>query len=160
VFELGKDLFDGVQVWRVFGQKEELGSCGTDELTHDSASVAAEIVHDHDIAGTKRRKKDLLDIEAKAIAVDWPLKKLWRLDPVMAQRGQEGHGLPTAVWNLGGKPLATRCPSPQCRHIGSGPGLVDEDQALRLDAVLIFDPLGSPPCDVGTIAFASHHAFF
>ena len=84
-------------------------------------------------------------------------EKPWRLDPVMAQGRQEGHGLPAAVWNLGGKPLAAW---PQCRHIGPGPGLIDEDQTLRLDAILIFDPLGSPPCDVWTIAFASHHAFF
>ena len=35
-----------------------------------------------------------------------------------------------------------------------------ESQALRFDAILVFDPLGSPPCDVGTIAFASHYAFF
>ena len=78
----------------------------------------------------------------------------------MAQGGQEGHGHPAAVWNLGGKPLATRCPPPQGRHIGPGPGLVDEDQALRFDAILIFDPLGSSSCHVGAIAFASHHAFF
>jgi hypothetical protein len=25
---------------------------------------------------------------------------------------------------------------------------------------LIFDPLSSPPCHVGAIALASHHAFF
>jgi hypothetical protein len=97
---------------RVFGQEEELGSDGTDELTYGSAAVAAEIVQNHDVAGVKRRKKDLLDIEAETLAIDRPLEKPWCLDPVMAQRGQEGHGLPTAVWNLGGEPLATRCPSP------------------------------------------------
>src|SRR5579863_1463767 len=43
---------------------------------------------------------------------------------------------------------------------GPGPGLVDEDQPFRFDTILIFCPLGSPPCDLGTIAFASHHAFF
>jgi hypothetical protein len=160
VFELGKDLFDGVQVGGVFGQEEEFGSCGSDELTHDSASVTAEIVHDHDIAGTQRRKQDLLDIEAETLAIDRALEKPWRLDPVMAQGGQEGHGLPAAVWNFDGKPLSTWGPTPQCRHVGSGPGLVNENQALRLDAILIFDPLGSPSCDVGTIAFASRHAFF
>src|SRR5262249_20693682 len=88
-----------------------------------------------------------------------PLEKPWCLDGVMAQCGQEGHGLPAAVWNFGGKPLAAWRPSPQCRHIGPGPGLVDEDQALRFDATLIFDPLSSPSGYVWTIAFASHHAF-
>jgi hypothetical protein len=38
---------------------------------------------------------------------------------------------------------ASQVGSPQRRHIGSGPGLVDEDQPFRSDAILIFDPLGS-----------------
>jgi hypothetical protein len=51
--------------------------------------MAAEIVHDYDVAGTKRREKDLFDVEAETIAIDWPLKKPWRLDPVVTQGGQE-----------------------------------------------------------------------
>src|SRR5690242_15381009 len=96
----------------------------------------------------------------EAVAIDRTLEKPGCLDPITTQRRQECHGLPAAMWNLGGKPLTARRPSPQWCHIGSGPGLVDEDQTLRPDAILVFDPLGSPPCDVGTIAFASHHAFF
>jgi hypothetical protein len=122
--------------------------------------VAAEIVHNHDVTGTERREQHLLDVDAEAVAVDWALKKSWRFDAIMSQGGQERHGFPAAVWNLGGKPLAARRPSPQCCHIGPGPRLVDEDQTLRFDPILIFNPPGSPPCDVATIAFASHHAFF
>src|SRR5437763_258057 len=160
VFELGEDLLDGVQVGRVFGQEEELGACRTDELTHDFASVAAEIVHDYDVARTKRRKQNFLYIDPKAVAIDRAIEKPWRLDAVMALGRQERHGLAAAVWNLGGRTLAARRPSPQGRHLGPGTGLVVVYQAVRLDAIFIFDPLGSPPCDVGTIAFASHHAFF
>ena len=129
-------------------------------MTHDFASVAAEIVHDDDVAGAKRREENLLHVEAKAVAVDWALDKPWRLDPVMAQGCQKGHSLPAAVWNLGGEPAPAWRPSAQGRHIGPGPGLIDEDQTLRFDAILIFDPPGSSSGDVGTIAFASHHAFF
>ena len=56
--------------------------------------------------------------------------------------------------------MAARRPSPQWSHIGPGPGLIDEDQPLRFDAILIFCPLDAPTRHVGTIAFASHHAFF
>src|SRR5947207_13315710 len=80
VFELGEDLLDGVQVGRVFGQEEELGACRTDELTHDFASVAAEIVHDYDVARTKRRKQNFHYIDPKAVAIDRALEKPWRLD--------------------------------------------------------------------------------
>ena len=55
---------------------------------------------------------------------------------------------------------AARRPAPQRRHVGLGPGLVDEDQALRVDPVLILRPLRSPARDVGTIVLAGDHGFF
>src|SRR2546430_14421807 len=57
VLELGEDLLDGVQVGRVFGQEEELGACRTDELTHDFASVAAEIRSEERRVGKECRSR-------------------------------------------------------------------------------------------------------
>jgi len=122
--------------------------------------LTAEIVQDDGIAGTKGRQENLLDIDPEAHAIDWSLDEPWRVDPVMAQGRQEGHGFPAAVRNLGAESVPARGPSPQGRHVCPGPGLVDEDQPLSFDATLVLCPLGSPPCHVGTIAFASHHAFF
>ena len=160
MLELGEDLFDRVQVGRVFWQEEELGAGGSDERPHRLAFVATEIVHDDDVTFAQRGQEDLLDIGSKALAVDRPLKQPRCIDAVMAQGGQEGRGLPVAVRDLGDETLAAWRPSAQRRHVGLGPGLVDEDQALRLDFILILDPLRSPPRDVGSIAFASHHGFF
>src|SRR5229473_6865472 len=160
LYRLGEGLLDGVEVGGVFRQEEKLSSCRADELAHGFAFVAAEIVHDHDITRAKRWEEDLLHVETKAVAIDRTFEKPWRIDPVVAQCRQKGHGLPAAVWNLGGEPAATWRPSAQRSHVGPGPGLVDEDQPLRFDATLIFCPLCPPPRDVGTIAFASHHAFF
>ena len=157
---LAKTCSMGFRSGEYFGRKKELGADGANELTHGFASVAAEIVQDNDIAGAKRRQKNLRHVGPKALAVDRPLDKPRRIDPVMAQCRQESHGLPTAVWNLGGQPVAARGPSPQWGHIGPGPGLIDEDQPLRFDAVLILCPLDAPPRHVGTVALASHHAFF
>jgi len=160
VLELGKDLFDRVQVGRVFWQEEEFGADRTDEMANCFAPVAAKVIQDDDIAGAKDGQKHLLDIGAKAHTIDRPLDEPWRIDPIMAQGRQEGHGLPAAVGNLGVKSAPARRPSPQGRHIGPGPGLVDEDQSLSFDAALIFCPLGAPPRDLGSIPFASRHAFF
>src|SRR5216684_938670 len=91
---------------------------------------------------------------------DWAVKNPWSLDPVVAQGGQEGRGPPPAVRDLGVEPHAAGRPSPQRRHVGLGPGLVDEDQALRLDPALILGPLRPPTGDVGTIALAGRDAFF
>ena len=43
VLELGKDLFDRVQIGRVFWQEEEFGADRTDELANCFAPVAAKV---------------------------------------------------------------------------------------------------------------------
>jgi hypothetical protein len=45
-------------------------------------------------------------------------------------------------------------------HVGLGPGLVDEDQAGRVNPALILSPLSPSPCDVGPILLAGVQAFF
>ncbi len=110
--------------------------------------------------GRRVGKEDLLEVEAEALAVDRALEQPWRRDPIVTQRRQESHGLPAAVRNPANEPLATWRPTPQRRHIGSGPSLVDEDKPLRINAFLMLYPLRPPARDVATIPFASHHAFF
>jgi len=70
VLDLGEDLLDRVQVRRVFRQEEELGSSRANELAYGFSFVAAEIVHDYDIAGMKRGDEDLFDIGPEALTVD------------------------------------------------------------------------------------------
>lgn len=52
------------------------------------------------------------------------------------------------------EPLAARRPSPERRHIGLGPCLANEDQALGCDPGLIFFPLLAPARDVRAILLA------
>jgi hypothetical protein len=47
--------------------------------------VAAEIVHDHEIAGSETRDQNVLDIVPEALAVDWPVKDTRCIDAVAAQ---------------------------------------------------------------------------
>jgi hypothetical protein len=61
------DLFDGIQVGRVFWQEEELCAGGANELTHGFVSMAAEIVQDHDIAN---------EFKDKTTAIN----QLWQMD--------------------------------------------------------------------------------
>ncbi|MGY4473638.1 hypothetical protein ACVILL_001052 [Bradyrhizobium sp. USDA 3364] len=159
VLELGKDLFDRVQVGRVFWQEEEFGADRTDELAALLLWLPR-LSQDDDIAGSKDGQKHLLDIGTKAHTIDRPLDEPWRINPVVAQGRQEGHGLPAAVRNLGRKSVPAQGPSPKRSHVGPGPGLADKDQPLSFDATLILCPLGSPASHLGTIAFASRHAFF
>jgi hypothetical protein len=65
-----------------------------------------------------------------------------------------------AMWNFGFEPLPPQGPAPQRRHIGLGPGLVDEDQPRWIDSRLILLPTGSMACDVRPVLFAGQNAFF
>ena len=75
VLELGEDLFDRVQIGGIFRQEDQLGAGGTDELTHGVAFVAAEIVHDDDVAGFQGGDENRLDIGSEALAVDRAIEK-------------------------------------------------------------------------------------
>jgi hypothetical protein len=122
--------------------------------------VAAEIVHDDNVTGLQGWEENFIDVNCEALTVDRAIENPWRLDPIVAQCGQEGCGLPVSVRDLGYEPAAARRPAPQGGHVGLGPGLVDEDQALRIDLALILLPLRASAGDVRTFAFAGDDAFF
>jgi hypothetical protein len=64
------------------------------------------------------------------------------------------------VWHLGHQtPAAQRAPVAP-RHVGLGPGLVDEHQATRIKPALIFLPLLPPAGHVGAILLGGEQAFF
>ena len=104
--------------------------------------------------------ENLLDIEVEALAVDRAVDEPRRGDAIMAQGGQEGHGLPVAMRHLGLDALSDRRPAPERRHVGLGPGLVDEHQAGGVDAALIQDPLRPPTRDIGTILLGRDQRLF
>jgi len=160
VLELGEGLLDRVEIRGILGQEDQLGADGSDSAAHDLALVTAEIVQDDDVAWPQGRNQHLLDIDAEPLSVDRSIDQPGRLDAITAQGSQEGHGLPAAVRNLGFEPCASLCPSPERRHVGLGPGLIEKYQAAGIDPVLILTPLRAPSRDVGTILLAGQRGFF
>src|SRR6202043_1679048 len=128
-----------------------VGAGGTDSATYGVGLVRAEIVHDDDVAVPQGRDQNLLDVEKEGFAIDRPLDEPRSGDAIVAQSGHEGHGLPAAVRYLGFDALTARRPAPQRRHIGFGPGLIDEPQPSAFDPIPILGPLRPPTGDIGTI---------
>jgi hypothetical protein len=56
--------------------------------------------------------------------------------------------------------LTARRPAPQRRHIGFGPGLIDEHQPRGIDPIPIFDPLRPSTGDIGTVLFGGNQRLF
>lgn len=59
--------------------------------------MAAEIVHDDDVAGLQHGYELLLDIGAEALAVDRSVEDERGRQPVAAQRAEEGQRAPVVV---------------------------------------------------------------
>lgn len=122
--------------------------------------MAGQVVHDHNIAGGERGDQELIDPLGKALPVDRLIEHAGRIDPVAAQGGDECHGSPMAIGHLCVQALTLGCPTPQRRHVGLGPSLVDEDQAPWINPALILLPLLAPPGDLWPELFGRQHAFF
>ena len=160
MFELGEELLDRVQIGRVFRQVEESGAGAADGTTHGVGLVRAEIVHDDDVAVPQGWDQNLLDVEKEGFAIDRPLDEPRGGDAIVAQSGHERQSLPAAVRHFGSDALTARRPAPQRRHIGFGPGLIDEHQPSGIDPILILGPLRPPPGNIGTILLGGNQRLF
>jgi len=98
--------------------------------------VAAEIVHDDDVARLQLRNENLLNVGAEAFAVDWTVEQARRGEAIAAQGANEGQRPPMTVWREAPDPLALGAPSVQWSHVGLDPGLVDENQASGIEVGL------------------------
>jgi hypothetical protein len=64
------------------------------------------------------------------------------------------------VRDFGDQPLAARRPAVEARHVGLGPGLVDEDPARRRDALLVIAPARPVAACVRAILLARDERLF
>jgi hypothetical protein len=64
------------------------------------------------------------------------------------------------VRHLGDQASATRTTPVTARHVGLGPGFVDEDQALGIEPPLMLLPPSPPARDIGAVLLTGVQAFF
>ena len=160
VFELGKDLFDRVEIGAIGREKEEPCADSPDRGADGLAFVAAEIVENDYIAWFQRRDENLFDIEQERLAVDRTIDDPRRIDPVVTQGGKEGHRLPMAIRGLGLEPFSAQTPAAQWRHVRLDPSLIDEDEPPRIDLPLIGFPARPLAGDVRPVLLAWQNGFF
>ena len=122
--------------------------------------MAAEIVHDDDVAWLEDRDELLFDVGAEAFAVDRAVEDARRGEPIAAQCAEEGHRAPVAVRRKARQPGALRSPSAQRGHAGRDPGLVEEDQAAGIEAGLPGLPSAPPAGDVRAGLLNGEQCFF
>ena len=136
VLDLGEGLFDRIEVGGIWRQIPEPCAGDFDQAAQGSRLVAAKIVHDDDVARLKLRDENLLNIGAEAFAVDWAVEQARGGETVTAQGAKECQRPPMTMWREAPHPLAFWPPSAQWSHVGLDPGLVDKDQASRVEVGL------------------------
>jgi hypothetical protein len=65
-----------------------------------------------------------------------------------------------AVRHAGTPALAAPAAAMASRQVGRGPGLVDEDEAIRIELELVLEPGFAPLQDVGTILLGGMGGLF
>ena len=113
VLDLGKSLFDRIEIGRAWRQEPEPCAGRPDHLPDGGRLVRAEIVHDDDVAGLEHRHELLLDPGAEAVTVDRPIEDARGRQPVPAQRAEKGQRLPVAMRGKAAQAFAFEAPSAQ-----------------------------------------------
>lgn len=150
----------GLKSGAIGRQIEEAGSGGLDRPAHAGALVAAEIVHDRDVAGLEFGDEDLIDIGLEPAAVNRPVENHGCRHSCPPQRADEGRGFPVAMRDRGTRPLAFQSAPAQARHVGRGPRLVDEDEPFRVEVELAVEPVLPPLQDVRPLLLARMGGLF
>ncbi len=102
----------------------------------------------------------LLNPSQKAAAVDGTIQDARCTNAIGPQTGDKGQGLPVAMRDFGDQPIATGAPTADGRHVRLGPGLIDKDQARRINLALVTLPELPLASYVWTVLFAGVQAFF
>ncbi len=159
MLDLGKGLFDRIEVRRIGRKEPEPRTGGFDQLTDGCRLMAAEIVHDDDVAWLEHRDQLLLDIGAKTWPLIGPSKTQGGCKLIVSQSAQECQRAPVAMRCKCPQSLAFRAPAPDRRHVGLDPGLINEDQPFAIEMIL----QGLPPLffasDVGTSLLRANSVF-
>ena len=113
---------------------------GFDQLAHLRPLVAGEIVHNDNVARPERRREELLDVSFEDLGVDRPIEDEWGDDSFEPQSGHESRRFPMAVRDRGAQAFPFGSATVSSRHVRGGPGLVDENELLRIEIELGFEP--------------------
>jgi len=91
--------------------------------------MAAQIIHDDDVAFVQRGDERLLDVSQEAFLVDGTVQNNGRVDAVMAQRRDKSQRCPVSMRHFCAQTLSLAASAMGARHIGLGPGFVEKDEA-------------------------------
>ena len=153
-------LANRFSIGRIGRQVAQIGVGGLDRLAHADDLVRGQVVHDHAVAWIQGRRQELLDIGQEDLAVDRAVEHQRRDHAVAPQAGQEGGGLPVAMRDGAEQPFTPPAAPVAPRHVGGGPGFIEEDQLGRIEPRLSPAPLRARRGYIGAFLLGGVRGFF
>ena len=149
--ESGEGLFDRIEVRAIWWKEARGCACCCDLLPHCCAFVVRQVVHNNHVAGEQLRHQHLGDIGLELVTVDRSIEYHRRDHLRRAKPCDQRGGLAVSVRVTHPQAFALWATAMAAGHVGGGPGLVNKDQAFRLQIELAVEPCVTLPQDVGTV---------
>ena len=102
----------------------------------------------------------MLDIGLEGVTVDGAVEDAGRDEAPQGERTDERCCFPMTMGHSDPEPLAPRASAMTARHVGGGPGLVDEHEALWREIELPLEPVPAASQDVGAVLFRGMGCLF
>jgi len=158
--ELGECHLDWVEIGRVWRQVAQCCAYGLDRSAHGVRLVGGQIVHHDDVAGPEGGSQHLLDPRQERRPVHGTIEHCRRGHASKPEAADECRRLPMTVRDRSQTAGAAQGPPAQPGHLGRRAGLIDEDEALRIELCLCGAPGLSLRGDVGSVLLAGVRGFF
>ena len=158
--DLGECHLDRVEIRRIGRKVSKLRSGCLDGLSDTGDLMRGKVIHHHDVAGDKRRRQHLPNVDKESLAIHRAVEKPRRDDAVDPQTSGEGGGLPMAVWNGGPAAFPTLGASTKPCHLRVQAAFVDEDQLPRIEIELRLEPGSARGQDVVALLLRGVRSLF
>ena len=159
-FEFGEELFDGVQVGRIWRQIEQRGLRRRDGFFHASHLVAAEVVEDHDVPGLQGGAQKLPHPGQEQFAIHRAVGDQGSRQLIVPQTSDKGGRLPITIRGRSDASLSSGRSAIASRHVCGGPGFIDEHQFSYVQVRLSRAPGAPRHLHVRALLLAGVQSFF
>ena len=162
-FQLGKGHFDGVEVWGVGRQEDEVVALGAEQIDDVGRFVGRQVVGHDDMSGPEGGREFVQDVGLEAVAVHRAVEHPGGHQAVAAKAGDKGLGVPVAEGGMVDQARADRGPAGGLDEVGLEAGLVNEDQPFQHVGHVRLEGFNPHPASLGHVGaqdFAGEQSFF
>lgn len=133
-------MFDRVEVRALGREVEQTRASRFDRVPHAGHLVGRQVVEDHRVATLEHWDQRVGDVSPEALAVGRSVEQGGGDETAGAKGGGDGDCLVMPMRHRAAAALTALRASVGPHHVGGGRGLIDEDEAVRIEIELAVEP--------------------